>query len=865
MDQTVLKIALAGLLHDIGKFAQGSMEISDEYRRNNESLYQPLWDGRYSHQHGLYTAAFIENFSRALPPELLSRQWGHGDAFINLAACHHKPESPLQWVITTADRISSGLDRATFEQGEAIAWQDFKTTRLLPVLESLGPERHKAFQLADSFRYRYALAPISASSVFPVQDVKIDHKSAQQEYQTLFNDFKEKLPDLFHKTSNVALWAQHFDSLLMVFTSLIPAARVGDVVHDVSLYDHSRTTAAFAAALYLYHRQTETLEEKSIRQGDKEKFLLVGGDFYGIQDFIFSNGGETQTHRSKILRGRSFAVSLFSDLAADMLCRSLHLPSLSVVLNAAGKFHLIAPYTPEAEKSIDLVEQQINEWLFSISYGQSSIGITSTPAKPDDFHCSGFSALWERHLRRVELKKYQKLDLVRHGGAVTHYLDSFDNDLKSSLCPLCGKRPSVKEAENSRLIYRDSKGSSCAICRDHIMLGTNLVNGKRLAILNNSGEIGREKGLLSPIYGCYQLTFTNDPMEDAAYDNTLLKLWNLNANESGGLDHKATNRLINGHVPRYREADNFDKCPDGGNGREEKAADLVEQIKEGAPKTFNHLAKMARHWGQDADRWHGTEALGVLKADVDNLGLLFGCGLADERFTLSRLATMSRQLNNFFSLYLPHLLQTQENFYDVYTVFAGGDDLFLIGPWNRMTDLALFVRERFAEYVCHNPQITFSAGITAHKPNTPINYLAESSEGALQHAKDGGRNSVTIFDETVTWDGLLTLQHHKSTMEQWLADKRLSKSMFYRFNHFVTLAAEEKAVLTLDAIDMSAMECLKWPAMFSYSIARNIDPKLQDDERELAVAEVSTMASWLKDFGGAVRIPLWQMLYEMRR
>ncbi len=151
----------------------------------------------------------------------------------------------------------------------------------------------------------------------------------------------ENFEKLWHRHSSVSLWAQHLDSLLATYTAMIPAARVGDVVHDVSLYDHSRTTAAFAAALYLYHQATDSLNETAIRKGETEKFLLVSGDFYGIQDFIFSASGERQTHRSKILRGRSFAVSLFSELAADMLCRELGLPSSAVVLNAAGKFHLI--------------------------------------------------------------------------------------------------------------------------------------------------------------------------------------------------------------------------------------------------------------------------------------------------------------------------------------------------------------------------------------------------------------------------------------------------------------------------------------------------------------------------------------------
>lgn len=50
---------------------------------------------------------------------------------------------------------------------------------------------------------------------------------------------------------------------------------------------------------------------------------LIGGDFYGIQNFIFSDSGEAGKHRSKILRGRSFAVSLLCELTADMICRKI--------------------------------------------------------------------------------------------------------------------------------------------------------------------------------------------------------------------------------------------------------------------------------------------------------------------------------------------------------------------------------------------------------------------------------------------------------------------------------------------------------------------------------------------------------------
>lgn len=873
MDETVVKIALAGLLHDIGKFAQGCMEITPIYRNNNASLYQPVYNGHYSHQHALYTAAFIEQYSHHFPPQLSARKWGEGDVtdvFINLAACHHNPGTPMQRIITMADRISSGLDRATFEKGEAISYQDFKKTRLLPILEALGPEeRHAAFNNVDTFQYRYPLAAVSANSIFPVTSVQLDKKDAEQEYQALFNEFIDKLAGLFHRKSNVSLWAQHLDSLLMIYTSMIPAARVGDVVHDVSLYDHSRTTAALAAALYLYHKQTNTLNDKAIQKDDTEKFLLVSGDFFGIQDFIFSSGGETQTHRSKLLRGRSFAVSLFSELAADMLCKAMNLPFLAVVLNAAGKFHLIAPNTKEAQEAIAHVEQEINKWLIKISYGQSSMGITATPAAPNDFHNDKFLTLWERHQKGMEQKKFKKIDLDQHGGVVTDFLEQFDNTLHKPLCPLCGKRPSVKGTENDHLLYKDEEGSSCAICRDHVMLGTCLVKGKRLAICDWSITLEKDNRLLEPIFYKYQLTFSDGDdsiMENAAANGHLLKLWKLDVNDDGSLDCRTANRLINGHVPKYREADNRDNCLLASARSEEKTVEFINQIKENIPKTFGHIAIKARKRDDKEKKCYGTEAIGVLKADVDNLGMLFSFGLPDKHFTLSRLATMSRQLNNFFSLYLPYLLQRREEFYDVYTVFAGGDDLFLIGPWNKMTSLALFLHDRFAEYVAHNLEIHFSAGITVHKPNTPINALAEAAEESLKQAKDGGKDRITIFDETVIWDDLVQLQINKTVMEDWLNRKLISRGMFYRFNQLVDLAAQDKDLRKSGReVKISSLECLKWRSQFRYSLARNIDAKLKDEDRENALKEVTVMAKWLEDYGGGVRIPLWQILYEIRR
>ena len=116
MSDKVYTVALAGLLHDVGKFAErAGMEISQQYHNDNEHLYQPHYDGRSSHKHALYSAAFIERFCTLLPVLDERAGAGSGNSLINLAAMHHKPETALQWIITQADRLSSGLDRQVFD------------------------------------------------------------------------------------------------------------------------------------------------------------------------------------------------------------------------------------------------------------------------------------------------------------------------------------------------------------------------------------------------------------------------------------------------------------------------------------------------------------------------------------------------------------------------------------------------------------------------------------------------------------------------------------------------------------------------------------------------------------------------------
>lgn len=872
MDETIYKIAIAGFMHDIGKFAErarGSVETdtvgffpSEEFMNNNRNLYQPYFEGKFTHSHAVYTAAFIDHCEKVLPKKFNKSEWGLGDSFANLAAGHHKPETPLQWLIAIADRVSSGFDRSEFEQyNNEINVRDYKKTRLLTIFEGLSTDDVWKPDSLEDYRYRYPLKELSPKNIFPLDSDElrqIDSEQASKDYRELFFNFIDALEKLSHKNVNISLWFEHFDSLFMIFASHIPAATVGYVVPDVSLYDHSRTTSAIASALYQYHKETNSMVKEAIQDYKPKKFLLISGNFYGIQDFIFTEGGSTRKESAKLLRGRSFYVSLLSELAADLLCRTLGLPAVSIILNAAGRFTVLGYNTEKAKRVVTEVETQVNDWLLKNFYGQASMGFSIVEASCDDFVSGRFADLWERLSREVDRKKYSKFDLTLHGGCIENYLDSFDNEL--GICPFCNRRPAEKSAE-----VKDEY--ACKICADHIFIGENLVKNDQIAITTVDAKLHGKK-LLEPIYGKYQLSFVSGEMNDEAKSGHLLKFWNIGISED--IAKNITAKFINGYVPKYEDEDLQDDRYLAGKKSEKKKLEMIDQIRadkdKSTPKTFSHIAVKALNFTDKPKKFRGIEALGILKADVDNLGLLFACGMRKERLTLSRLATMSRQMNSYFSIFLPYMLKTDEGFKNIYTVFAGGDDLFLIGPWNRVIEFAGFLNKSFNDYVCKNPEITLSAGIALHKPGTPVLTFAETGEDALSLSKAKGRDSITIFGATTKWANFSELEKIKDIFFEWVESGKLNNAMLFRLNEFIEMRQlEEELISSGGNLHIEDMECLKWRALFKYTVVRNIGKELKNDEKHKLIEEVIKTADWLVTYKDALRMPLWQVIYNRRQ
>ncbi|HQB40090.1 MAG TPA: type III-A CRISPR-associated protein Cas10/Csm1, partial [Deltaproteobacteria bacterium] len=468
--------------------------------------------------------------------------------------------------------------------------------------------------------------------------------------------------------------------------------------------------------------------------------------------------------------------------------------------------------------------------------------------------------LWEKLGKAAERKKFRKLRLDQTG-AVKGYLDSFDNRL--SVCPFCGKRPADPKTENDAYL---SGNVACLICRDHIHFGTHLIKSDTMAIVSTESQY-KGKGLKSPLFSKYQIVFDLGTEAGAELEKGGNLLAHVSLVRGGKILKKGLGvRYVSGYVPTYTEEDQYDnRYLHGKKG--DKNLELIEMIKNGEPKSFHHMAKAALNSRMDCDdKFSGVEALGILKADVDHLGKLFACGLPDERLNLSRLATFSRQMDSFFSIYIPWLLSTDSRFRNIYTVFAGGDDLFLIGPWNRIIQFAEKLKKTFAHFCCENQAITISAGIIVSKPGVPVPNIAEQAEEALEEAKGNGRDSITLFGETAKWDVFAKQQNIRETIDAWQKNGSIGKGLLYQLNGLIAMAKKEKELVSSKkALELDDMSCLAWRSKLTYSATRNVGKNMGKTERQAAVEDVlAKLPGWLCEYDGKLKMALWQILYNQR-
>ena len=175
----------------------------------------------------------------------------------------------------------------------------------------------------------------------------------------------------------------------------------------------------------------------------------------------------------------------------------------------------------------------------------------------------------------------------------------------------------------------------------------------------------------------------------------------------------------------------------------------------------------------------GINKIGVLKMDVDNLGLIFSEGFDEKVYSISRVSTLSTYLDLFFSGIINNItneyrvyesddtdeikIKTKDEESEIsltrnenrnnssstlYINYSGGDDLLVIGPYDDIMEFSLNFRNKFKEWVCNNDSITLSAGVSVVNSKFPIGKAVDYSEKNLEVSKKSGKDKITIFNVT---------------------------------------------------------------------------------------------------------------------
>lgn len=570
--------------------------------------------------------------------------------------------------------------------------------------------------------------------------------------------------------------ADNFQTLFMNLLALIYKycwsipADVREKTKDVSLYDHLRTTSAIAACLYSYHTSIDSLNEVAIKDESKEKFLLIGGDLSGIQKYLYDISRIGSKGVAKRLRSRSFRIGLISEAASHLICQRLKLPLSCILTASGGRFTILAPNDNQSLESLRLIETEVDEWMLNEYCGELSLNLAWFSFTADDFKRERFGNVFENLNLKLETSKKQKFKSALSSDS--SYLRELSYD--KGVCKACDKFPGAHE--NSE---ENEEKYICEQCYADRELGRKLLDTKYLIYSKENGDC--DLNFFNQVFVKLNRTV---PQTDGA----IYLVSSLSADQAILSGLPSSPKLIANYIP-----------------------------KNGGVLTFEEIAKKSE----------GAEYLGILKADVDNLGLLFSLGLKDAH-TISRISSLSWMLDLFFSGYLPELVEKE--YPDTYTVYAGGDDLLLIGPWDKMIDLAKAIRDKFKEFTAYNPNINISAGLAVTQNKTPMWMMAEAANEELEKSKKKKhiannknkqvKDRFTVFGATMRWEEVDEVNQWRDIVDKGTKDGFLSTAFIYRLLDFQKLYKDGNPI---------------YRSRLSYQIARNIKDEEPADEirREL--------------------------------
>ena len=787
MKETVLKIALAGLLHDIGKFAERAFAVD---QGDKDSVQQ-----NYNYSHAFST----EQVLKSIFPECLEKKIDNSlnikdCTVLNLAARHHKPRHAYEFMISEADRIASGHERVKADEACDFETEGRERKSQVPLLSILGRVCLKNAPINDAsknMRYRITTPPLRHDETFekgfPVTTEEYNATQVRFDYKNHWQKFREAITGIDPEKQ-----FETFFEVCRMYQWCLPASTKKDELPDVSLFEHQKATAALASCLFLYHQQEgQSFEENAIRDRIVKKYLLFCGDISGIQSFIYqiSSKGAYKT-----LKGRSFFIQLLAEVLARRFIQKFGLTIANILYASGGKFYLLLSRTKEAEQKLSALADEINFELFKRFNGDLFIRTGYEPLSGNDLtgeSGKNLSRIWDDLGRKLLFE-----DRARYASLARRDYDAIFG------------------------VAGNAEYTSCEVCHR-----TMLPHDKQCRCCLEMMEIGRRLGVSE-----FLVMANNKTAVDGRYDISIFDhyFWFIEAGRKFFLHQDCLVWTLNN--PDFIE----------------RAKDNSLSTVNAAPMIVGSTHRFDREFEEIAEAANGVPRLGILRMDLDNLGRIFSHGLQDYLYegrekpgrfhSLGRITTLSWQLSLFFGAMVPAIIRSREEWKGrVTVVYSGGDDLFLLGAWDAMPKVALAIRRAFSRFCCQNPSWGLSGGIVMTGGKFPIYKSAEIAGEAEEKAKkfctklnDGEKrkkNAFTFFDTGMGWEEFEEITRVREELYSHL-EKKENRPLLSRLRDISASWAASKermlranGVLPMREINKNLM-AEKWRWRMVYSLKR---------------------------------------------
>jgi len=764
-------IHLAGLLHDIGKFwqradpngAASSVILSAETKKN-EGLYCPIFNGRYSHKHVLWTAEFLDQ-NRQFFQSLLGVDRYEG--FFKASVKHHTPDKDdiFQLLIQKADHYASGVDRTGgWGQKDAEAeanWDAFKNVRMVSIFEGL---------MQDSSEYSYRI-PITElvldKKYFPV--IEGPFKDGQTAYAELWEAFSKSFDQLKNTSGNIYSFGENLSFLLHRYACTVPSSTLH--LPDVSLYDHLKSVGIFALCLHDYLVSKNRFDTPLEIKDDEAPVLLVGGDLSGIQNYIYDI---ISTDAARNLKGRSFYLEILVENAVEYLLGQLKLPWSAVVYASGGGFYFLAPNTSETTTGLKNARTKLSELIFAEHQANLSLNIDWQEVRQKQIFNQEINEAWRGLTRKIARLNTQK------------FKEKIKSDFDFFFSPREVGGKQVRDfitgeefTEEEEQDFRNNRfGTRVVLIDGEAEKPVKLRTSKQIELGKKLRRTDYWVSSKSPISQWREFEFRIGDFEVYNYLFPEAKLLEVNNRHPDTLFIRAFEVEKSG----FQKQAGFFRGKNCIYGFTFYGGNDFPGYENGVPVTFDQLAEAGE----------GAKKLGVLRMDVDNLGAIFVAGLDNRRRTFSRYSVLSRNLDFFFRGYLNKIWRDHFE-QNTSIIYSGGDDLFIVGHWSAVFNFAKKIKEDFKKWVCHNPEISISGGIALTGGKFPISkgaeFSAQSEKRAKEHNADGyNKNAITIFNVPLNWDKEIPIVESLKDEMVNLIPRKLPRSLLQKLLNYADQA-----------------------------------------------------------------------------